>query len=130
MTISEAKGQELELTNAAIRYTGLAMAKRIKGTLLPASISLDLNKADVVNPDGIRPAYSNNAALMIAPHDVRILFSEVVVSSPTDTAPKVELRANISMAPSQFKAFALAVGQTLASFEKQFGEIPWPPRNQ
>jgi len=111
------------------------MAKRVKGTLLPPPgalppISLDLNKAEVVNPDGIRPAYSNNAALMMAPHDVRILFSEIVINSPTDTVPEVELRANISMAPTQFKAFALAVGQTLASFEKQFGEITWPPKNQ
>jgi hypothetical protein len=93
-------------------------------------ISLDLNKAEVLNPDGIRPVYSNNAAVLLTPHDIRIMYSEIVISGPTDTQPKVELRANITMAPTQFKALAAAVAQTLVTYEKQFGEIVWPPKNQ
>jgi hypothetical protein len=58
------------------------------------------------------------------------MFTEIVVSGPTDVHPKVELRANVTMAPTQFKAFADAIAQTLAAFQKQFGEITWPPKNQ
>lgn len=93
-------------------------------------ISLDLTKADIINPDSLRPVYSNNAAVLITPHDLRILFSEVLISGPADTQPKVELRANVTMAPTQFKALATVVAQTLQNFENQFGEIAWPPKQK
>lgn len=113
-----------------VRYTCSAMANQPQVTSTIPPISLDLNKTEVVNPDGIRPVYSNNAAVLLTPHDLRIIFSEVVVTGPTDTQPKVEMRANITMAPTQFKALAAAISQTLATYERQFGEITWPPKNQ
>jgi hypothetical protein len=96
----------------------------------PLAINLDLNSAEVVNPENLRPVYSNNAAVMMAPHDLRLIFSEVVVSGPADRGPKVELRANVSMAPTQFKALTMAMTQTISAYEKQFGEIIWPPKSQ
>jgi hypothetical protein len=106
----------------------MANQPQVASTIPP--ISLDLNKAEVVNPDGIRPTYSNNAAVLLTPHDFRVIFSEVVMTGPSDTHPEVEMRANITMAPTQFKALAAAISQTLAIYERQFGEITWPPKNQ
>lgn len=90
-------------------------------------LTLNLQDAQIVNPDGIKPVYSNNAAVLFAPHDVRIIFSEVTLTGPADRLPQVELRANVAMAATQFKALVMAVRQTLANYEQQFGEIKWPP---
>ena len=92
--------------------------------------AFDLSKAPIINPEEIRPVYSNNAAVLMTPHDLRIVFTEVVLSGPTATQPTIELRASVSLAPTQFKAFAAAVAQSLQGYEKQFGEISWPPKNQ
>ena len=34
------------------------------------------------------------------------------------------------MAPTQFKALTMAMTQTISAYEKQFGEIIWPPKSQ
>lgn len=108
-----------------------ALAKTtVKPTLAHASapeLKLDILTAEMANPEGIRPTYSNNAAVMLTPHEFRILFSEIVATS-TIAQPVMELRANVAMSPTQFKAFAGAVALTLENFEKQFGEIAWPPK--
>jgi|GEM_PF-6511118 len=101
--------------------------KTAKATLIPPPREINVITAPMQNPDGIRPTYTNNAACMITPHEFRIIFSELVVSSPSDL-PEVQLRANVAMAPTQFKALAKAVQTTLEQFEKQFGEISWPPK--
>lgn len=108
----------------------MAMERPLKSAAAIAPMTVDLSNVEILNPDGIRPAYSNNAAILMNMHDLRLLFSEIVVTSPSDRKPHVELRASVTMSPTQFKAFAGAVSQTLTSFEKQFGEIKWPPKNQ
>jgi hypothetical protein len=111
------------------------MAKRLQskaksGQVLPPPITANILSLEMQNPDGIRPVYSNNAAVLIAPHDLRILFSEVTVPSPSSKVPTLELRANVTMTPTLFKALAQAVTKTLAAYEEQFGKIQWPPKNQ
>jgi len=93
-------------------------------------VKFDLQNAEIQNPDNLRSVYSNNAAIMATPHDFRVIFSEIWMSGPADRQPKVELRASVTMAPTQFKAFALAVAQTLKEDEARTGEIPWPPKAQ
>jgi hypothetical protein len=107
------------------------MAKRkTNGHLaLHPEIALDLMKTDVVNPYNIGPVYANNAAILMGQHDLRVIFSEVVSFSPTQP-PRVEMRANVTMAPTHFKALVQAVTQSLEMYEKRFGEITWPPKNQ
>lgn len=85
----------------------------------------DPNAATVQNPDQVKPVYSNNAACMISAHDMRIVFHEIVLNGPSD-APKVELRANVAMSPTEMKALYEAIGQSIQQYEKQFGAIKWP----
>jgi hypothetical protein len=107
------------------------MAKKIipPTNLAVPEQTLNILTAEMANPESIRPTYSNNAAVMISPHEFRILFSEIV-SNSISGQPTLELRANIAISPTQFKALAAAVTQTLETFEKQFGEIAWPPKSK
>lgn len=88
----------------------------------PTTLAFDVANAVPENPDGVRPVYSNNAAVFFGPQDVRVIFTEVYLSSAGNKSPSFELRANVSMATSQFKLFAEAVAQTLRMIEKPNGE--------
>jgi len=89
--------------------------------------ALDVNAMPVTNPREIPSVYANNAAVLQMPHDFRIAFSEVV-SEGAANSPRVELRANVAMSPTMMKGLYMAIGTTLANFEKQQGEIKWPPQ--
>ena len=100
-----------------------------KGEKAFPEFSVDMHSTVPVNPKNIEPVYANNAALMTTAHDIRMVLAEVVswsISQP----PAVELRANIVMSPTHFKAFAKAVADTITSYEKAHGEIQWPPNQQ
>jgi cystathionine beta-lyase/cystathionine gamma-synthase len=92
--------------------------------------TLDLMKIEPTNPENLRPVYSNNASIMMSLHDIRIVFTEIVSTSPTGKLPDIEMRANIAMAPSQFKALVVAMNTTLTQYEAQFGAVAWPPESK
>jgi len=94
--------------------------------ILASPKHINLITAPTTNPDGVRPVYSNNAALLMGAHDIRILFTEVVSSGVAEN-PHVELRASVIMTPTQVKALAEAIKETITQYEAQFGEIIWPP---
>jgi hypothetical protein len=107
------------------------MAKKVVNLTHPEAVTFNIATATPENPDGVRPVYSNNAGLFVGPQEVRIIFSEIFVSSVTlGTTPSYELRANVSMAFIQFKAFADAVAQTLTNVEKKISVSAWPPKSE
>ena len=87
----------------------------------------DINTTPVTNPGNVPSVYANNAAVMQMPHDFRIVFSEVVAEGPANL-PRLELRASIAISPTMLKGLQQAIETTLANFEKQQGEIKWPPQ--
>jgi hypothetical protein len=86
---------------------------------------LDVNSLPLTNADSIEPVYSNNVSLAIAPWDIRLIFSEVVVGSKPGEAVN-ELRANIAMNPGHTKVLASALVQVISAYERQYGEIKMP----
>ena len=95
--------------------------------VLPKMLAFDVNAMQFVNPADIKPVYANNASVMTGPHDVRIVFTEIVLNGPAGLLkPELELRANIAMSLTHFKALVLAMKETLERYEKQFGTIQWP----
>ncbi|MGP8174302.1 MAG: DUF3467 domain-containing protein [Terracidiphilus sp.] len=95
----------------------------------PQLVAIDVNEMHVANPADVKPVYANNAAVMTGPHDVRIVFTEIVLNGPVGlTKPELELRANIAMSHTHFKALVQAMNETLERYEKQFGTIQWPQK--
>jgi hypothetical protein len=108
------------------------MAKTKNGHIAHAPILKTVSIADLalINPEGVRSVYSNNAAVSYSPHDFRIVFSEVNGGSSLKEEPRLELRANIAISPTQFKALLEAMNRTLEMYEAQVGKIAWPPKNE
>ena len=94
---------------------------------LPLEKTFDLEKLEATNPNDIQPSYTNNAACLMAPHDLRIVFTEIISDGPYSN-PRLELRANIVMTPTMMKALYEAIGQTIVAYEEKNGEIKWPPQ--
>jgi hypothetical protein len=93
----------------------------------PKKFEMNLNEVPLVNPTGVVPVYSNNASVMQAPHEFRLVFSEVLSDGPA-SQPRVELRASIGLAPTMLKALSQALAKTVEGYELQNGEITWPPK--
>lgn len=91
-------------------------------------VLLDVNALPLENPNSVQPVYCNNANASIAPWDVRLIFSEVVITSKPGDAKHV-LRAHVVMNPAHAKALAGALAQTVQAYEKQFGAIKMPEDN-
>lgn len=58
------------------------------------------NELPVLNTAGIQPVYANNAFMFNSPHDLRIVFTEIVVDAP-NAKPRQELRASVSISYSE-----------------------------
>lgn len=93
----------------------------------PLLQEINLQTASIENPLGITPLNANNASVLLGTYDVRIVFSELVAESP-GTPPRVEMRANLAMAPLFLKSLQVAIEQTLKIYEGMNGEIKWPPQ--
>lgn len=104
------------------------MAKKKAGVADPTTQVFDLSLLPIANPTDVKPVYANNGSTNYGPHDFRIIFSEIVTSSLPGVEPTVELRANVAMAPTHFKALVDAMARTLALYESHFGKVVWPPK--
>jgi hypothetical protein len=90
---------------------------------LPTAI--DINSLPLTNPDSIAPVYCNNANIALAPWDVRIVFSEIIVAGNAEDMSQA-LRANVAMNPAHAKALAGALSTALSEYEKLYGQIKMP----
>jgi hypothetical protein len=88
-------------------------------------IAVDINSLPLTNPDSVPSVYCNNANIAIAPWDIRLIFSEIVIAGNTEKPAQV-LRANIAMNPAHAKALAAALTAAVAGYETQFGQIKMP----
>jgi hypothetical protein len=76
-------------------------------------------------PKDIRAVYSNVAFINYTPAEIVLDFAQVL-----PRMPRGSLMARIIMSPVHAKLLHAALGQNLANFEAQFGEIRLPhPRN-
>lgn len=66
----------------------------------------------VTNPGAIIPVYANHATLFNGPHDIRIVFSEIVLEGPK-APPKNELRASVALSYTQANQLLQALTQSL-----------------
>jgi hypothetical protein len=64
---------------------------------------------------------------MATQHDLRLVFSEIVTDGAANP-PRLELRANVVVAPTMLKALHDAIGKTLEIYEDKIGEVVWPPK--
>jgi hypothetical protein len=73
------------------------------------------NTADlpVVNPNGVEAVYANNASVFNGPHDLRIVFTEMVAEG-VKAEPRQELRASVAMSYSQAQLLLQSLTQSLA----------------
>jgi hypothetical protein len=92
------------------------MAKKSGSQALPAMRTVNVADLTLSNPQNIQPVYSNNASVTFSPHDLRITFSEIVTGATLNTDPSMELRANVVMTPTQFKALLDAMQNTFNMF--------------
>lgn len=74
-------------------------------------ISIDL-------PKELKPVYANVAFINFTPAELVIDFAQVLPRTPRGT-----LTARVIMSPIHAKLLHAALGQNLANFERQFGEI-------
>jgi hypothetical protein len=77
-------------------------------------ISIDL-------PKDLRPAYANVAFINYTPAEIVLDFAQVLPRTPRGS-----LMARVIMSPIHAKLLHAALGQNLANFERQFGEIQIP----
>jgi hypothetical protein len=88
-------------------------------------MALDINTLPLTNPDSVPSVYCNNANIAIAPWDIRLIFSEIVIAGNTEKPVHV-LRASIAMNPAHAKALAVSLSAAVAAYETQFGQIMMP----
>ena len=82
----------------------------------PTRISIDL-------PKELKAVYANVAFINFTPAEMVIDFAQVLPRTPRGT-----LTARIIISPIHAKLLHAALGQNLANFERQFGEIRIPHR--
>lgn len=87
--------------------------------------TIDLTKIPMEGDAAAVHVYVNNAEALIAPWDIRIVFSEVTGNGSGEKLRKI-LRANVVMAPSHAKALAAAMALAVKQYEGVFGEIRMP----
>src|SRR5436190_17569799 len=86
------------------------------------SVTFDVSKLPLSNPDNIRPVYTNFAGIAQTPWDFQIMFSEMVVAGQNIS---VQLRSLVVMTPHHAKALLGVLQANIAEFEKSHGEIKW-----
>jgi len=72
-------------------------------------------------PGTLEPVYSNLALIAHSPAELVIDFARILPAMP-----KARICARIVLTPLCAKALLRALGENLATFEKQFGEIKMP----
>ncbi len=72
-------------------------------------------------PKDLKPVYSNVAFINYTPAEVVLDFAQVLPRTPRGA-----LMARIIMSPIHAKLLHAALGQNLANYEHQFGEIQLP----
>ena len=82
----------------------------------PTRISIDL-------PKELKAVYANVAFINFTPAEMVIDFAQVLPRTPRGT-----LTARVIISPIHAKLLHAALGQNLANFEQQFGEIRIPHR--
>lgn len=78
----------------------------------------------VVPEDGIFTTYANHMMLGYTPFDIRIVFGEIVESSPETV--QVEQRAQVTLSWIQAKALREYLTQLIQRHEAEGGEIKMP----
>ncbi len=74
---------------------------------------INLAELPVTNPAGIQSVYANNAMLFNAPHDIRLVFTEIILDAP-NTGPRQEMRASVAISYSEAQLLHQALSQALA----------------
>ncbi len=82
----------------------------------PTRISIDL-------PKELKAVYANVAFINFTPAEMVLDFAQVLPRTPRGA-----LTARVIMSPIHAKLLHAALGQNLANFERQFGEIRIPHR--
>jgi hypothetical protein len=82
----------------------------------PTRISIDL-------PKELKAVYANVAFINFTPAEMVLDFAQVLPRTPRGA-----LTARVIMSPIHAKLLHAALGQNLANFERQFGEIRIPTR--
>jgi len=77
-------------------------------------ISIDL-------PKELKPVYANLAFINYTPAEVVLDFAQILPRTPRGS-----LTARVIMSPMHAKLLHAALGQNIANFERQFGEIRLP----
>lgn len=72
-------------------------------------------------PANLEPAYSNLALIAHSPAEIVIDFARMLPGMP-----KARVTARVILSPLCAKALLRALGENIAKFEKQFGEIHVP----
>jgi hypothetical protein len=72
-------------------------------------------------PANIEPVYSNLALIAHSPAEIVIDFARMLPGMP-----KARVAARVVLTPLCAKALLRALGENIAKFEKQFGEIHLP----
>lgn len=72
-------------------------------------------------PKELKPVYSNVAFINYTPAELVLDFAQVLPRTPRGA-----LMARVIMSPIHAKLLHAALGQNLANFERQFGEISLP----
>ena len=85
-----------------------------KGATPPRQIPMEL-------PGTLEPAYSNLALIAHSPAEIVIDFARMLPGMP-----KARVAARVVLTPLCAKALLRALGENIAKFEKQFGEIHVP----
>jgi len=81
------------------------------------------NELPMSNTAGIQPVYANNAFMFNTPHDLRIVFTEVVVDSP-NTKPRQELRASVVMSYSEAQLLHQALTMAIQMSKQTSAAVP------
>lgn len=77
-------------------------------------ISIDL-------PKELKPVYANLAFINYTPAEMVLDFAQILPRTPRGS-----LTARVIMSPMHAKLLHAALGQNIANFERQFGEIRLP----
>ncbi len=72
-------------------------------------------------PGNLEPVYSNLALIAHSPAEIVIDFARILPGMP-----KARVAARVLLTPLCAKALLRALGDNIAKFEKQFGEIHLP----
>lgn len=79
------------------------------------------NRITIDVPQDLKAVYANIAFISHTPAEMVIDFAQILPRTPKGT-----VQARVIMSPMHAKLLWRALGQNLANFERQFGEIRFP----